>query len=44
MLTRIPLHKYQICTKENWNKVSLNSDQESDNSNKIDLDINNENI
>lgn len=42
--TEIPLHKYQIYTKENQNKIPLNSDQESDEDNKIDLDTNDKDI
>lgn len=44
MATRIPLHKYQICTRENWNKALPYSNQESDKGNETDLDINDEDM
>lgn len=44
MIAEISLYKYQIYIKKNWNKISLNSNQENNESNKINLDINNEDI
>ncbi len=44
MATGILLHKYQMHTRENWNKVSPDGDEESDKGNEIDLDIDDENI
>ena len=44
MATGIPLHKYQMCTKGNWNKVLLDSDQKSDEGNKTNLDTDDEDI
>ena len=44
MATGIPLHKYQIYTRGNWNKASLDSDQESDEDNETDLDTDDEDI
>ena len=42
--TGISLHKYQIRTKKNYNKVLPDSDEESDESNEMDLNIDDENI
>lgn len=44
MATWILLYKYQICTKKNWNKASPDTDPESNESNKTDLDTNEEDI
>ena len=44
MVTRIPLYKYQIRTRGNWNKTSLNSDPEDNEGDETDLDIDNEEI
>ena len=44
MATGIPLHKYQMRIRENWNKAPSDSNQESNEDNEIDLDIVNEDI
>ena len=44
MATEIPLYKYQMRTRKNWNKTPSDSDQKSDESNETNLDINDENI
>lgn len=44
MATGIPLHKYQICTRENQKKTPLNSDQKSDEGNEINLDTDDKNM
>lgn len=40
MATGILLHKYQMCTRGNQNKATLNSDLTSNESDKIDLNTN----
>lgn len=42
--TDIPLHKYQIYTRENQNKTSLDSNQESNKSNETDLNTDNKDM
>ena len=42
MAIRIPLHKYQMCTKRNCNKAPSDSDQESDEGNETDSDTDDE--
>lgn len=44
MATGIPLHKYQMRTKGNWNKELPDSDQESDKGNEMDLDTDDEDM
>ena len=44
MATDIPVFKYQMRTRGNKNKATLNSDQKSDKGNKMDLDTDNEDM
>lgn len=44
MAIGIPLHKYQMCTRGNYNKAPPNSDQKSNEDNKTDWDIDDENM
>ena len=44
METGISLHQYWMCIKENWNKAPSYNDLKSNESDKIDLDNNNEEI
>lgn len=44
MAIEIPLHKYQICTRENWNKASSNSDQKNNENNETDLNTDDKDI
>ena len=44
MATGIPLHKYQMRTRGNWNKAPPDSDQESDEGNETDLDTDDEDM
>ena len=40
----IPLHKYQMHTRGNWNKAPSDSDQKSDEGNETDLDTDDEDM
>lgn len=44
MIIEIPLYKYQMCFGKNQNKTLPDCHQKSDESNEMDLDIDNEDI
>lgn len=44
IVTRIPLYKYQMHIRKNWNKVFSDSDQKNDENNEMDLDIDDKNM
>lgn len=44
MAIGLPLYKYQICTRENYNKASINSNQGINKNNKPDFNTNDKNI